>query len=106
MALIKKIYSIVLLAIFLFASIPDELIHALAGHCDTIDYQGNEILISPHHTHCEALQLTLPSFNPSAYKLSLNEEKIFRPILFPSRNIYFDGFSFQLPSLRAPPAHA
>lgn len=106
MPFIKKIYSFVLLVIFLFASTPDEFIHALAGHRDTIDQQGNEILIGPHHTHCEALQLTLPSFNSSAHKLSLGEEKIFHPILFPLSDTYIDHFSFQLPSLRAPPIHA
>jgi hypothetical protein len=106
MPFIKKTYSFILLAIFLFASTPDELIHALAGHRDTIDEQGNEILIGPHHTHCEALQLTLPSFNSSAHKLNLNEKQIFHPILFPSGAVYFDHISLQLPSLRAPPVHA
>jgi len=59
----RKIISFFLLAIFLVATTPDDLIHLLAGHHDTVDSNSLIAAVSVRHIHCEALQLSLPSFS-------------------------------------------
>lgn len=62
----RQIVSWFLLATFLFAAAPQELIHLLGDHEDTIDVFHADLQVSEAHTHCCALQLSLPLFIGSA----------------------------------------
>jgi len=59
----RKIISFFLLATFLVATTPDDLIHLLTNHHDTVDSNSPITAVSVKHIHCEALQLSLPSFS-------------------------------------------
>lgn len=63
---VRQITSWFLLATFLFAAAPQELIHLFAGHEDTVDVFHTDIQIGTEHTHCCALELSLPLFIGSA----------------------------------------
>jgi len=101
----RKIISFFLLAIFLVATTPDDLIHLLAGHHDTIDSNSATTSISIKHIHCEALQLSLPAFSQSSsFHLS--------SVQLPVAQVYFGIETLTLPFIslspsgRAPPALA
>jgi len=59
----RKIISSFLLAIFLVATTPDALLHLFANHHDTVDSNSTTTEVGIKHIHCEALQLSLPSFS-------------------------------------------
>jgi hypothetical protein len=59
----RKIISFFLLASFLVATTPDDLLHLFANHHDTVDSNSTTTAVSIKHIHCEALQLSLPSFS-------------------------------------------
>lgn len=67
---IRQITSWFLLAAFLLAAAPKELIHEIAGHEDTVDLFHTDPQVGALHVHCCALLLSLPSFIGSA-ELSL-----------------------------------
>ena len=61
--LFRKIISFFLLATFIVAATPDDLIHLLTRHHDTLDSNSPITAVSVKHIHCEALQLSLPAFS-------------------------------------------
>jgi hypothetical protein len=101
----RKIISLFLLAIFVIASTPDEWIHSFADHHDTIDSNSPVTAVSARHIHCEALQLSLPSF-------SCSTSFHFSALPLSATSLYFDVKTLTLPffalspSGRAPPALA
>jgi hypothetical protein len=62
----RQIVSWFLLATFLFAAAPQELIHLLGDHEDTVDVLHADQQVGQAHTHCCVLQLSLPLFIGSA----------------------------------------
>ena len=67
---IRQITSWFLLATFLLATAPKELVHEIAGHEDAVDLFDADLQVGPLHLHCCSLQLSLPPFIGSA-ELSL-----------------------------------
>ncbi|MEO6167599.1 MAG: hypothetical protein ABIO98_08785, partial [Chitinophagales bacterium] len=64
--MVRQITSWFLLATFLFAAVPQDLIHLLAEHEDTIDVFHADLQVSKMHLHCCSLELSLPLFIGSA----------------------------------------
>ena len=61
--LLRKILSLFLLATFLFAITPCDIIHEFTDHKDSHDYYpGEGAMVSNHHLHCESLLLQLQTF--------------------------------------------
>lgn len=57
--------SLGMLAIFFFAIMPHEFIHdEIARHKDTVDLHHSHELVSPHHIHCNFLQVVLAPYLP------------------------------------------
>jgi len=99
---IRKITPFFSLAIFLVATMPDELIHLLADHHDTVDSNSQATSVSRKHIHCEALQLTLPSFiTPERTQLPSSNHLYSSPSYQVAGDHYFTN-GIHLPS-RAPP---
>jgi len=99
----RKIISLFLLAIFFVATTPDEFIHSLADHHDTVDSNSPITSVSIRHIHCEALQLSLPSFSiaPSFHFSSVQLSTT--QLCFGVETLTLPFFSLS-PSGRAPPA--
>jgi hypothetical protein len=59
----RRIFAPILLAFWLFANIPHELLHGLADHTDTVDPASYSCaVLSPPHLHCQILQLQLDHY--------------------------------------------
>jgi len=102
---IRKIISSCLLAIFLVAIIPDDLLHLLANHHDTVESNSTTTSVSARHIHCEALQLSLPSFSePLSFHFS-SSQFFFTQVYFGAEEVTLSFFSLSHPG-RAPPALA
>ena len=60
---LRQITSGFLLAAFLFAIVPKEFLHHLAGHEDTRDCATDGVTaVSSEHIHCQILQLQVNPF--------------------------------------------
>ena len=59
---VRRFISSFLLVTFLFAAAPQEWIHQLAHHEDTVDVFHGDLQFSDAHRHCCTLQLSLPLF--------------------------------------------
>ncbi len=99
---LKNIISYLLLAIFLTATTPDNLLHLLTNHCDTIDSNSPDISIAAKHVHCEALQLSLPAFSESVNYCFSSLSAGSTPLFFEFGIIRIASISLR-PSSRAPP---
>lgn len=59
----RRLLAPLLLAFWLFANVPHDLLHALADHSDTVDPVSYSCpLLTPPHLHCQILQLQLDHY--------------------------------------------
>lgn len=90
----RRTWAPILLAFWLFANIPHELLHDLTGHTDTVDPTSYPCpLLTPPHIHCQILQLqldhytTTPEFHiPAGIEIqqqlySVIIEPVFSPVI-------------------------
>jgi|ERR1041385_2330700 hypothetical protein len=70
---LRRFFSIFLLAIISFYSVPKELLHAFSSHHDTEDVICTDYCahhFTNEHKHCEMLQLSVPPLHYSLQNFS------------------------------------
>ena len=99
---IRKILSCFLLMTFLIASDTGHITHLFTDHHDSAECHYGDITVSSEHTHCLALQLSLPAFSGSTVPI-ICEPFSFPAVLFFEAKIQIPEIVLLRASERAPP---
>src|SRR5689334_15470413 len=103
---LRRFFSIVLLAVISFYSVPKEFLHELTSHHDTqdvicTDYCEHHFTVE--HKHCDVLQLTTPPFHQPINNLSFVSDKLLCVVSIESTSNYHSSHSPFL-FFRGPPS--
>jgi len=99
---LRKFFSLFLVTVFFIQTVPDDLLHLLSNHHDTVDHHSEGTAISAKHIHCTALQISLPAFSKAESSQIAAQIAFVQQILFSPKSSIVSFFSLS-PSGRAPP---
>jgi len=103
--LVKKIFACLLMVVFFIETLPDQLLHELTNHHDTVDTYSATTSVGIKHIHCGALQISLPAYSKTESLQISSGSVSCSSFDFNAEGLSLSHFSFA-PSGRAPPSLA